>query len=229
MPALELEGSDVSLKEKLAWEKELLGVYLSEHPFSRAAQKLAPLTTALCGQIDEEMVGQGVVTAGMVSSVRQLFTREGRPFVSATLEDIDGGIEVTAWPEVYQRTKELWIEGNILLVEGKVRARGERVQLSCERVRQYQPEERVAEPAPTKRRRLLINIAQTEDEEGDVVRLHQVFDALRDYPGGDEVRLSVTRGDEVVNLELPGMTTGYCPELHQRLAALVGEKDLVLE
>jgi DNA polymerase-3 subunit alpha len=229
LPALELEGSDVPLKEKLIWEKELLGVYLSEHPFSRAALRLAPLTTALCGQIDEEMVGQGVVTAGMVSSVRQLFTREGRPFVSATLEDLDGGIEVTAWPEVYQHTKELWIEGNILLVEGRVRTRGERVQLSCDRVRQYQPEERVTEPASPKRRRLLINIAQTDDEEGDVVRLRQVFDTLRCYPGEYEVRLRVTRGDEVINLELPDMTTGYCPELHQQLAAVVGEEDLVVE
>ncbi len=226
MPALELEGGDALLKEKLAWERELLGLYLSEHPFSGAASKLAPLTDALCGQIDEEMVGQGVTTAGMVSSVRQLFTREGRPFASATLEDLDGRIEVTAWPEVYQRTRELWREGNILLVEGKVRVRGERVQLSCERVRQYRPEEGV--PAPPARRRLLINIAQTDDEEGDVVRLHRIFDALRDYPGGDEVRLSVTRGDEVINLKLPEVTTGYCSELHQRLAAIVGEEALAV-
>ncbi len=227
LPALELEGGDAPLKEKLAWERELLGLYLSEHPFSRAAPQLAPLTTALCGQIDEEMVGQGVATAGMVSSVRQLFTREGRPFVSAILEDIDGRIEVTAWPEVYQRTRELWSEGNILLVEGKVRVRGDRVQLSCEQVRQYRPEEEV--PAPPPRRRLLINISQTDDEESDVMRLHRIFDALRDYPGGDEVRLSVTRGDEVIDLKLPEMTTGYCPELHQRLAAIVGEEALVVE
>ncbi|MCK4363088.1 MAG: hypothetical protein KAW13_07380, partial [Dehalococcoidia bacterium] len=110
---------------------------------------------------------------------------------------------------------------------GKVRLRGDRVQLSCELVRQYQPED--VAPAPPARRRLLINLAQTEDEESDVVRLHQIFAALRDYPGGDEVRLSVTRGDEVVNLRLPGMTTGYCPELHQRLAALVGEEALVVQ
>jgi len=96
-------------------------------------------------------------------------------------------------------------------------------------VRQYQPEERVTEPASPKRRRLLINIAQTDDEEGDVVRLRQVFDTLRGYPGEYEVRLRVTRGDEVINLELPDMTTGYCPELHQQLAAVVGEEDLVVE
>ncbi|MBE0415289.1 MAG: DNA polymerase III subunit alpha [Dehalococcoidia bacterium] len=227
LPALELEGGDVPLKEKLAWEKELLGVYLSEHPFSRASQKLAPYITAFCGQIDEGMVGQDVVTAGMVISVRQLFTKEGRPFISAMLEDLDGKVEVSAWPEIYQRTRELWIDGNILLVEGRVRARGERVQLSCDRVHQYQPEERVEGPAPPKRRRLLINIAQTADKGGDVMRLRQIFDALRDYPGGDEVCIRVTKEDEIINLELPD--AGYCPELHERLAVLVVEEDLVVE
>ena len=227
LPDLELEEGDAALKEKLSWERELLGVYLSEHPFSRAAPKLAPLTTALCGEIDEEMVGQDVVTAGMVSAVRQLYTREGRPFASAILEDLKGSVEVTAWPEVYERTRELWSEGNILLVEGKVRLRGDRVQLSCELVRQYQPED--VAPAPPARRRLLINLAQTEDEESDVGLIQRIFAAIRDYPGGDEVCLSVTRGDEVINLRLPEMTTGYCPELHQRLAALVGEEALVVQ
>jgi len=227
LPDLELEGGDAALKEKLAWERELLGVYLSEHPFTRAAPKLAPLTTALCGEIDEDMVGQDVVIAGMVSAVRQLYTREGRPFASAIIEDLNGRAEVTAWPEVYEHTRELWSEGNIILVEGKVHVRGDRVQLSCERVRQYQHDD--VTPAPPTKRRLLIRIAQTEDEEGDVMRLYQISAAIRDYPGGDDVRLRVMQGDEVTNLKLPEMTTGYCPELHQRLADIVGEQALELE
>jgi len=233
MPTMELAEIDISVKEGLAWEKELLGVYLSAHPFSRAARHLAPYVTALCGQIDEEMVGQGVVVAGMVTSVRQLSTKDGRPFISALLEDLEGRIEVTAWPEIYKSTKELWTDGNILLVEGRVRVRGERVSLSCHRVRRYQPEmaERVeAElPTPLKRRRLFINIAQTADEEGDVARLRQILDVLQDFPGKDEVRLSVIKDDEVINLKLPDMTTGYSPELQQRLMGLLGEAELRVE
>jgi DNA polymerase-3 subunit alpha len=227
LPDLELEGDDADLKQKLTWERELMGVYLSEHPYSRAAPNLAPLTTALCGEIDEEMAGQDVVTAGMVSAVRQLYTRDGRPFASVTLEDLNGQAEVTAWPEVYERTRELWSEGNIVLVQGKVRVRGDRVQLNCELAREYQPEDVAATPPPAYR--LLINIAQTDDENGDVTRLRQISAVLKDYPGGDEVNLRVTCGDEVIDLKLPGMTTGYCPQLHQRLAAIVGEGSLTVE
>src|SRR5205814_2633359 len=65
--ALDLPGGDVPLKEKLAWEKELLGVYVSEHPFSVAAGRL-PADVVLCGQIDQDTLGQNVVVAGMVAS-----------------------------------------------------------------------------------------------------------------------------------------------------------------
>jgi DNA polymerase-3 subunit alpha len=222
LPDIELEGDDAALKEKLSWEHELLGVYLSEHPFSRAASSLANQVTALCGEINEEMAGQDVVTAGMVSSVRQLYTKDGRPFASAVLEDLDGRVEVTAWPEVYERTRELWGEGNILLVEGKVRARAERVQVSCERVRQYQPDEG-AQPVPTKRR-VSIYIDETGDKESDIESVRQIFAVLREYPGFDEVRLYVNNGSEVSPLRLPGAE--YCPELHQRLASVVGESNL---
>ncbi|GAG93391.1 unnamed protein product, partial [marine sediment metagenome] len=63
-----------------------------------------------------------------------------RPFVSAVLEDLDGRIETMVWPKLYSDTRDLWQEGNILLVEGKVRLRDDRVQLNCDHVRRYQPE-----------------------------------------------------------------------------------------
>ena len=140
LPDLNLDHLDAPLKDKLDWEKELLGVYFSEHPLASIATKLANTTTALCGGIDSEMVGEKVIIAGMVTSMRQLYTKDRRPFVIATLEDLDGSIEVTAWSEVYTQTKEIWQEGQILLVEGVVKSRDDRIGINCSRVRQYQTE-----------------------------------------------------------------------------------------
>ena len=136
---MDLPDGDVPLKDKLAWEKELLGVYVSEHPFAAAAPYAHRETTALCGQIDEELVGQTVVVAGLLASVRNLITKDRRSFVVAVLEDLDGTVEVTAWPELYDRTKELWVEGEMLLLRGKVNNRRGVVQLSCEHVQRYVP------------------------------------------------------------------------------------------
>jgi len=240
MPSLNLQAAEVSLKEKLAWERELIGVYLSEHPFSAFATTAASENTTLCGHIDAELAGQTVVVAGMVAFVHQSFTRDRRPFASVTLEDLDGRIEVMVWPKVYANTRDLWQEGNILLVEGKVRLRDDRAQLSCEYVQRYQPEaaqkgepmvaeETIAYTAPVKSRRLVISISQTSDEESDIAYLHKLIDTLRGFPGQDEVSLCVTNEERVFYLKLSNIYTNYCPELHQRLVELVGEEGLKVE
>ncbi len=245
LPRLDLVPDDTSAREKLSWEKELLGVYLSEHPFSSVAGNVSA-EAILCGQIDAELAGQTVVVAGVVASVRYLLTRDGQSFASAIVEDLDGQLEVMVWPRVYAETKELWVEGNILLIEGKVRVKDDRVQLNCENVRRYQPvprEEAISLPeappaakpvaegvtAPTGSRRVVINISQTEDEGSDIARLHRVVALLRDYPGQDEVALSITNGNKVTNLRLADIATDYCPELHQQLAEIVGESGIRVE
>ncbi len=240
VPDLELQSVDISTKEKLTWERELMGVYLSEHPFSSFAGNMGAETT-LCGQIDAELAGQTIIVAGMVVSVRHLFTRDRNPFVSAVLEDLDGRIEVMVWPKVYANTRDLWEEGNILLVEGKVRLRDDRVQLNCDYVRHYQPQaaqgEEVVTSQPSeaplvaevKSRQLIISITQTSDEASDIAYLHKLIDTLKDFPGENEVNLCVTNEERVINLKLSNIYTHYCPELHQQLVELVGEDGLRLE
>jgi len=233
LPSLNLNHLDIPLKDKLDWERELLGVYFSEHPLTSVAQKLVNTTTTLCGGIDVEMVGEKVIIAGMVTSMRQLYTRDRRPFVIATLEDLDGNIEVTAWSEVYNQTKEVWQEGKILLVEGAVKLRDDRVSVNCYRVRQYQPdseEEQETKPATQSPlpRTIKINIAQTDKTEEDVTRLNQVMDILNRYPGQDTVVLTIVTGEETVNMKLPN-TTNYCPELAQEVGSILGDNSLSLK
>jgi DNA polymerase-3 subunit alpha len=249
VPSLDLETVDISTRERLVWERELMGVYFSEHPFSSFITKMTSENAILCGQVDAELVGQTIVVAGMVASVRQLLTRDGHPFASAMLEDLDGRIEVMVWPKVYASTRDLWQEGNILVVEGKVKLRDEQVQLNCDCVRCYQPEatqgEEVVTPQPgeapvvaavsaahatsAESRRLVIDITQTSDEDSDVAYLHKLINTLKDFPGEDEVSLRVTNEEKIINLKLSNISISYCPELHQRLVELVGEERLRLE
>jgi hypothetical protein len=123
------------------------------------------------------------------------------------------------------------------------------VQLNCNSARRYQPvpeeseaaivtepgevtpaaERTTAEPTPINRHRLVISISQTSDKENDIARLHAVIAALREFPGGDEVTLSLTIDGKVTNLKLTNVTTAYCPELQQRLAEVVEENAIRAE
>jgi DNA polymerase-3 subunit alpha len=241
---LELPPADTSDREKAFWEKELMGVSFSEKPFSPVTSGANPNTT-FCGQIDEELAGQTVVVAGRVISARYLLTRDGRPFTSAILEDFSGQIEVMVWPKVYAETEELWQEGNEIVVQGKVRVRNDQVQLNGDGARFYEPPQEKGPvetvesaapeapvekvPAPEERHRLIINLSQTADEDGDIARLNSIMAALKTFPGRDEVRLNVLNSGAAIPLRLPSIQTGYCPQLRQRLAELLGEDGFRVE
>lgn len=133
LAGLDLQASPVPRSELLNWEKELLGVWLSEHPFKSVASLVAPHVTALCNEFTEEMLaelpqqGRDFVIAGLVGASRRLSTRDGRPFLAAEVADLSGSLEVTVWPDVFERTQELWQAGKVLLLQVRVRERGDRV------------------------------------------------------------------------------------------------------
>lgn len=227
MPTIELGDTEVPLKERLLWEKELLGAYVSEHPFSQAATDLASKISTQCGGIDATMLGQQVTVAGIVTSMRLLMTKnKQQPFVAAVIEDLEGSISVTCWTDLYQQTKGLWIEGNILVINGKVRGKENDVSLVCNNVHEYQAAESETSPSQQRKHELAVTFLQTNDEQSDIERLHRVLDIARTYPGEDELHLVIAREDEVVNLEMPNYAIHCCPELRQQLLSLVPKESI---
>jgi DNA polymerase III subunit alpha len=88
----------------------------------------------LPSQINAELDGLNIVLAGLVVSVRELSTKDHRSFCSAMLEDDVGSIEVMVWPRIYENSRDLWQEGNFLRIEGKVKIKEERLQVTCDAV-----------------------------------------------------------------------------------------------
>ncbi len=230
LPSMEVEAVEAAPREKLAWEKELLGVIFSDSGLGQMARETRHMVDAMCGQIDGDMVGQRVAVAGMVSSVRTMNTRDKRPFVICMLDDVSGSIEVSVWPDVHGRTQELWQEGNRVVVWAKVRQRGEDIGLSCERAEAYLPAA-VAETAPSRPQRLVVRLTATGEDEKDRAFFHQIVRVLREHPGEVRVRLAIANGEgEAMLVDMPpDLGVEYGPSLHQELAALLGESALGLE
>jgi DNA polymerase III subunit alpha len=153
IPGLDLSGADVTVKEKLSWEKELMGVYLSEHPFAQYVKYIDTENTTLPSQINAELDGQSIVMVGLVSSIRELSTKDRRAFCSAIVEDDAGSVEVMVWPRNYEDTRGLWQEGNFLRIEGKIKVKEDRLQVTCDAVetckQEVQPKAVVLTSMPT--------------------------------------------------------------------------------
>ena len=216
---------EVPRKKMLAWERELIGLYISEHPLQQVAVDLDGVVTAFCGQIDEEMAGQKVVIAGMVTWVRTITTKKGEPMAFVGLEDLQGSIEVIVFPSVYEKTQQLWQEDKILIVRGRVDTRGREPKVICESVQDYLLVSRPLEEEyqPRGPLHLHITVPRTGDQERDIKRLGQVYDLLRSYEGQDRFSLYVDNGQGgLVQLDFPNATTGYCPALEQALIEMLG-------
>jgi DNA polymerase-3 subunit alpha len=218
-------GEDVSAKQKLIWERELLGVYFSQ-PLDFLAREPSSTGAISCGEINRDMVEETVTVTGMVVSVRQAHTRDNRPFVVSSIEDLDASIEVIAWPRLYETTQGIWQEGNILTIKGIVKVRDGEVQLNCQEAMLLPVRQEVLKES--QRRHVMIDINQSGDAEKDIERLHKIMDILKSYPGQDKVSLTVVSEDEVTNLEVPETTINYCLELATELNEIVGESNLRL-
>jgi len=107
-------------KEQLAWEKELLGMYVSDHPIARALEGLDMDGITSIGQISDELAGQTLTFVGLLSQTRRLATKKGDSMLVAMLEDIEAAIEIVAFPKSYDKYRELLVDDALLRVVAKV-------------------------------------------------------------------------------------------------------------
>ena len=106
--------------ELLAMEKELLGLYLSEHPVKPFEPELRRKYKAIrADAIKETQPNQEVVVGGMVGTMRTHYTKKGEPMLFMTLEDTTGSVQVTCFPGVFADCKAFVLPNAVLAVKGK--------------------------------------------------------------------------------------------------------------
>jgi DNA polymerase III subunit alpha len=130
-------GAQVSPKEVLEWEKELVGVYVSSHPLQKMTVDLMNVITHNTVELTEDVANSPVVVAGMVADVRQITTRKGNSMAFVRLEDLQGAVDITVFPQLYRDRKTMWAVDKIVIVRGKVDVRNGRVSVLAESVQDY--------------------------------------------------------------------------------------------
>jgi DNA polymerase-3 subunit alpha len=110
-------------REQLIWERELLGLYLSQHPLEAFATYLSEQTVPL-NTLKPEHDGRAVTVGGAIVDVRDIMTKNGQHMAFIKIEDQTGEVEVVLFPSAYQQTLGLWERDKVVLIRGKVNARG---------------------------------------------------------------------------------------------------------
>ncbi|HEV8053965.1 MAG TPA: DNA polymerase III subunit alpha, partial [Candidatus Limnocylindrales bacterium] len=128
------QRAEASARERMRWEKELLGLYLSGHPMGDLATEVGTYVNAYSGDLGEELDQQRIVIGGVVTGIRRVLTKARQTMAVATLEDLQGSLEVVVFPKVFEETGPTWVEDSILLVAGRVDHKGEETVLLADSV-----------------------------------------------------------------------------------------------
>ncbi|TAN33578.1 DNA polymerase III subunit alpha [Patescibacteria group bacterium] len=203
-------------EEKLSWEKELLGLYVTAHPFAYFAEEMTRALTPV-----RELGGQPrdswVTVGGMVESVKKKITRQGQPMLFVTIGDTSGNLELLVFPRTLESTKEVWQEGKPVAVVGRTSKEEGDDKLFVEKaylltkenakdlagqllvnhaypsVRRYAPEEEIAsEVRPRVGEEALDGLKISVDKSVLKEKANVIKAILAKYPGNRKVFLSVS-------------------------------------
>lgn len=128
----------VPAREILAWEKELLGLYVSDHPFNSYIEKARKFSRPI-SEIYEHPNGseiQGLRLSGVITVIQKITTKKGDPMLFATIEDETGKIEILVFSRILAKSGVVWQEGKAILLSGKLSWRDEEPKVICEEVKE---------------------------------------------------------------------------------------------
>ncbi|MDD4606880.1 MAG: DNA polymerase III subunit alpha [Patescibacteria group bacterium] len=119
-PNLKLKSArPATRKEKLSWEKNLLGLYVSEHPLKKVFE-IAQKDIVSCSMIEEQKTKSYIKIIGVVTKIKKIITSNNKTMLFVKIEDSSGSLEVIVFPDVYNNNKNLWEEEKTLAIIGKV-------------------------------------------------------------------------------------------------------------
>ena len=132
------DAPPASVTQKLAWEKELLGLFLSDNPLRQHAEFLSKHTVAIQKIKDApetKLANRTLRIGGHIEDLRRINTKKGDPMLFAKIRDATGEIETVVFPKVLQKHPELWVKGNVVIIQGTCQIRNGEPNFVCEKVK----------------------------------------------------------------------------------------------
>lgn len=135
--SLKLDKSEkISKREKLEWEKNLLGLYLSGHPLDSYKDILKKNVTLISEIKTRGSSNMPVKLAGIISSIKKIITKTGKTMLFVQVEDFTDKIEIIAFPSIVERNPLVFVENKIIILRGKISGRDHEKKVICEDIQE---------------------------------------------------------------------------------------------
>ena len=180
IPTVEFDKGD-----RLKFEKEMLGLYVSDHPLLGVEAALRRRVDCTVAEVPEKEDGSVVVLGGVITNLARKFTKKGDQMAVFVLEDLDASIEVTVFPRVLMEQGHKLLDDAIVTVKGRVDRRDET------RVGFMAIDVQIIEGLETNAAPLRLKVPATSLTE---LKIHQIRKILREHPGDSPVYLHIGQG-----------------------------------
>jgi DNA polymerase-3 subunit alpha len=240
---LHQNGPVTALREQLMWERELLGVYLSQHPLQEFQEILSSQTTPL-KSVTHAAEGKRLTVGGIITASREIMTKNGQKMAFIQLADNDGEIELVLFPRIFEATSNLWQPDKIVIVSGKISSRGNTIaggdlKLLVDEAKEVLPGQNLAENGPGSKlttdiqtvnsphqiaRRVFIRLPNGNDQD-TLVSLKQTIDQ---HQGETEVILILGSDLSKQAIKLPMKINNNVTSIEQ-LSKLVGAANVKIQ
>ena len=137
-------ANDAPMAQKLIWEKELLGVYVSGHPLDAVQAEVDKRPSIT--QVKQSHKGTTVITTGLVEVTKELLTKKGDKMAFVKIANQTDSIETVAFPETYKENHELLQPGNCVAIKGKFNLRNDEPSILIDKVKLLGNNEMIGEP-----------------------------------------------------------------------------------
>ena len=203
---------------KLAYEKEMLGIYVSDHPLREIAGAIEAARTQSLGSLDEVRDGQTAWFAGIVTSFDRIATKAGKLMATFTLEDLEGSAEAVLFPVTYDKYRDVVAIDAVVRMRAKYE-RGDRgAKLIVHEIEALGGDGTFTRPPGT----LIVRAPAALLGNGGGVKFKEI---LARYPGQDAVKVELVNGGDTTQLKMgDGHTVdASAAGLHAELKVMLGE------
>ena len=183
-------AAPASKEEKLLWEKEHLGMYVSSHPLENYRAVLSALRPVKSLSLKE--LGNNVVMGGIISRLKKTLTKNNDPMAFFTLEDSTGNIEVLVFPKAMEKSFSFLANDKIVQVSGRLSDKDEEFKLISEDIKELPTDDlyQMALSEMEKNKQVVLHMANLANMEV----LNQIKEILKNHSGNAQVYLSVGSG-----------------------------------
>lgn len=218
--ALEVSDQEWDKALLLSYEREMLGLYVSDHPLLGVEHVLRSATDTTISQIlDEGIVHDQIITiAGLITAVQRKVSRQGQSWAIVTVEDLEGAIDVRFFSSTYQTHALNLIEDRIVIIRGRIDKREETPQITALELNLADINQAPIGPF----------VIKLEAERCTPPVVDRMKEILRSHPGTREVHLKIEGGAKNTILKLDdGLKITASPSLSADLKSILGPDCLV--